>query len=45
MKQQIKDLQLQILTLKLEQPYSPQIKGLQLQLDELYDRQSAEQAK
>lgn len=41
---QIRQLELQILSLKLESPYHPDIKRLQLQLDELYARQSSEQA-
>lgn len=45
LQEQIKTLQAEILTLKLESPYNPLIKAKILQLEELiYARQSTEQA-
>lgn len=44
LEQQINDLKLQILTCKLESPFHKDINKLNQQLDELYARQSAEQA-
>ena len=41
---QIQQLQQQILQLKLQSPYHQSINKLQQQLDELYARQSTEQA-
>jgi hypothetical protein len=42
--QQIKELRSQILFAKLQSPFHPEINKLQAQLDELYARQSTEQA-
>lgn len=42
--QQIRELQNLILALKLESPYHPDIKALQQQIDDIYARQSSEQA-
>ena len=41
---QIRELQNLILALKLESPYHPDIKKLQIQIDELYAKQSPGQA-